>query len=145
LNEGGLAAEVLNSQLSAGRQRRTLERLAAGKLEFLLLAPEQLTRDVVLDELRRARPTLFVVDEAHCISEWGHDFRPDYLSLATAVELLGRPRLLAMTATATPTVREEIVERLGMRNVHTVVGDTDRPSCTYQCGYCTMSRPSGRR
>ncbi|HEX3732845.1 MAG TPA: RecQ family ATP-dependent DNA helicase [Mycobacteriales bacterium] len=127
LNEGGLAAEVLNSQLSAGRQRQTLERLAAGKLEFLLLAPEQLTRDVVLDELRRVRPTLFVVDEAHCISQWGHDFRPDYLSLAAVIEAIGRPRLLAMTATAAPTVREEIVERLGMRNVHTVVGDTDRP------------------
>ena len=73
----------------------------------------------MLDELRGRRPSLFVVDEAHCISEWGHDFRPDYLRLGAAIEALGRPPVLALTATAAPPVRDEIVERLGLRDAAT--------------------------
>ena len=75
-----------------------------------------------------ARPSLLVVDEAHCISEWGHDFRPDYLRLGAAVEALGRPTVLALTATAAPPVRDEIVERLGLRDPAVIVRGFDRPN-----------------
>ena len=74
-----------------------------------------------------ARPSLLVVDEAHCISEWGHDFRPDYLRLGAVVEALGRPTVLALTATAAPPVRDEIVERLGLRDPLVLTRGFDRP------------------
>jgi ATP-dependent DNA helicase RecQ len=82
----------------------------------------------VLEEVAAARPSLFVVDEAHCISSWGHDFRPDYLRLHTAVERLGRPPVLALTATASPPVRAEIIERLRLRDPVEVVRGFDRPN-----------------
>ncbi len=72
--------------------------------------------------------SLFVVDEAHCVSEWGHDFRPDYLQLSTAIERLGHPTVLAMTATASPQVREEIVGRLGLKKPKILIGGFDRPN-----------------
>src|SRR5215210_9205271 len=111
----GGAAE-LNSRVPASERERALAELAEDALEFLFLAPEQLANRDVLDQLAVARPSLLVVDEAHCISEWGHDFRPDYLRLGAAVEALGRPTVLALTATAAPPVRDEIVERLGLRD-----------------------------
>jgi ATP-dependent DNA helicase RecQ len=128
LRNKGLAAECVNSAMPDGRRRKVLDRFAAGGLEFLLLAPEQLGKAEVLDAARSARPGLFVVDEAHCVSEWGHDFRPDYLGLATVVRELGAPRVLALTATAAKPVREEIVRSLGMRESRELVYDTDRPN-----------------
>src|SRR3712207_82291 len=94
---------------------------------FLFLAPEQLTKPEVVDALAEAKPALFVVDEAHCVSAWGHDFRPDYLRLGGVVEQLGHPTVLALTATAAPPVRAEIVEQLGMREAEVVVAGFDRP------------------
>ncbi|HVQ95091.1 MAG TPA: RecQ family ATP-dependent DNA helicase [Mycobacteriales bacterium] len=128
LRAGGAAAELLNATVPAGRQRATLADFAAGRLEFLLLAPEQLARDEVVAELRRAPLKLFVVDEAHCVSDWGHDFRPDYLALASVFRALGRPRVLALTATASPRSRQEIVDRLGMVDPAIVVRGADRPN-----------------
>jgi ATP-dependent DNA helicase RecQ len=121
-------AGELNSTVSNSERRRLMESLRAGEREFVLLAPEQLAKGEVLDELRRTGPSLLVVDEAHCISEWGHDFRPDYLRLGAFAEQLGRPRLLALTATASPPVRREIVERLGMRQPVVIVRGFDRPN-----------------
>jgi ATP-dependent DNA helicase RecQ len=121
-------AAALNSGLAEGARLKTLEQLDEGVLEFLLLAPEQLANEDTLARLADARPSLFVVDEAHCISEWGHDFRPDYLRLGAAAETLGRPTILALTATASPPVREEIVERLGLREPKLVVHGFDRPN-----------------
>jgi ATP-dependent DNA helicase RecQ len=97
-------------------------------VEFLFLAPEQLSKPDVLQAVADARPSLFVVDEAHCISSWGHDFRPDYLRLHTAVERLGRPPVLALTATASPPVRDEIVERLRLDDPAVFVCGFDRPN-----------------
>jgi ATP-dependent DNA helicase RecQ len=105
LRECALGAAQLNSSVPEDERAEALAELAEDALEFLFLAPEQLANAEVLDELAAARPTLVVVDEAHCISEWGHDFRPDYLRLGAAIEALGHPPVLALTATAAPPVR----------------------------------------
>src|SRR3954466_7081470 len=122
---GGAAA--VSSFVPAGARREALEELAAGELEFLFLSPEQLANEEVLADVVAARPSLFVVDEAHLISEWGHDFRPDYLKLGAVAEAVGRPPVLALTATAAPPVRDEIVERLSMRSPEVIVRGFDRP------------------
>jgi ATP-dependent DNA helicase RecQ len=124
--EAGSAAQ-LNSTLSAGDHREVLESVGDGSVRFVFLAPEQLTKPEVVDAIAEAKPALFVVDEAHCVSAWGHDFRPDYLRLGGVIEQLGHPTVLALTATAAPPVRAEIVERLEMRDPEIVVAGFDRP------------------
>jgi ATP-dependent DNA helicase RecQ len=121
-------AAALNSTLTAADRREVLRQLHAGELEFLFLAPEQLANVETLEELRTAGVRLFVVDEAHCVSDWGHDFRPDYLRLGAAIEALGHPTVLALTATAAPPVRTEIVQRLGLADPTVVVRGFDRPN-----------------
>ncbi len=121
-------AALVNSTQAARENRGVLEKLQAGELEFIFLAPEQLRNAETLDTLKASNISLFVVDEAHCVSSWGHDFRPDYLRLAPVIEALGHPVVLALTATATPEVREEIVSRLGMRNAAVFVSGFDRPN-----------------
>ncbi len=123
----GEAAE-LNSTVSPKRRRELIEALERGEHEFVLLAPEQLAKPEVLEDLHATEPSLLVIDEAHCISEWGHDFRPDYLQLGAFAERLGRPTILALTATASPPVRREIVERLGMVDPAQVIRGFDRPT-----------------
>jgi ATP-dependent DNA helicase RecQ len=121
-------AAQLNSAMPVAERERALAELAEGALEFLFLAPEQLANEEVMAEVSVARPSLLVVDEAHCISEWGHDFRPEYLRVGAAAEALGRPTILALTATAAPPVRDEIVERLGLRDPVLLVRGFDRPN-----------------
>jgi ATP-dependent DNA helicase RecQ len=128
LSTAGPPAAALNSLLSQKQQRAVLARMAAGELEFLLLSPEQLAREEVLQALTATKVSLFVVDEAHCVSSWGHDFRPDYLALPSAIAALGRPRVLALTATASPRVRREIVDVLKMTEPAVIVGEFDRPN-----------------
>ena len=125
---GAGGAAQINSTVREGEREEALAELAEDALEFVFLAPEQLANQDVLDELAVANVSLFVVDEAHAISEWGHDFRPDYLRLGAAVEALGRPTVLALTATAAPPVRAEIVERLGLRDPEVVIRGFDRPN-----------------
>ncbi|WP_129337382.1 RecQ family ATP-dependent DNA helicase [Cellulomonas endophytica] len=128
LGEAGVRAASVSSSVTPKQSREALEAVGTGDLDVLLLAPEQLQRDVVVEALAAADVGLVVVDEAHCVSEWGHDFRPDYLLLRPALERLGRPRVLAMTATASPRVREEVAERLGMVDPRVLVHDADRPN-----------------
>jgi ATP-dependent DNA helicase RecQ len=121
-------AAVVNSTIGQRRKRAALEGARSGQVAFLFLAPEQFNDPATLARLREARPSLMVVDEAHCISEWGHGFRPEYLRLGAVAAALGRPRLLALTATASPAVRDEIVDRLGLRDPLVLVRGYDRPN-----------------
>ena len=127
VKSAGLNAIVLNSRQSAGT--RTAALLAACQPDtFVFLAPEQLANPETRRTLEHARPGLFVVDEAHLISQWGHDFRPDYMLLGVQAGEVGAPVRLALTATAAPPVRREIVRRLGLRDPEVVIGDFDRPN-----------------
>ena len=125
--EGGEAATI-NSTLTKRQRDQALEDAGEDELEFLLMAPEQLANDDVLDQLRDTGVSLFVIDEAHCVSQWGHDFRPDYLRIGPAIAALGHPPVLALTATAAPPVRDEIVDVLGMEDPAVVVKGFDRPN-----------------
>jgi ATP-dependent DNA helicase RecQ len=127
LRAAGLEAVVLNSQQAAGeRARALLASCRAGT--FVFLSPEQLANPEARQALQRAGPGLFAVDEAHLISQWGRDFRPDYMRLGAQAEAVGAPVRLALTATAAPPVRQEIVRRLGLRDPVVVIGDFDRPN-----------------
>jgi ATP-dependent DNA helicase RecQ len=119
---------VLNSCMSPSEQREVLERIEEGKVEYIFLAPEQLRKPETLERLQAANVSLIAVDEAHCISQWGHDFRPDYMEIARAVAALGHPPVLATTATASRDVRAEIVERLGLEKPRIFVHGFDRPN-----------------
>ncbi len=118
-------AVAVNSAQRAGETRHAWDAVREGEAEYLFLSPEQLAKDDVLDELGIS---FFVVDEAHCVSAWGHDFRPDNLRLGTAIERLGHPPVLAVTATAALPVRRDITERLGLRDAAEIVASFDRPN-----------------
>jgi ATP-dependent DNA helicase RecQ len=114
LTDRGIPATYVASNLPVEERRERLRNLHAGRYRLVYVSPERLAHPSVLERLSTLRPPLVAVDEAHCISQWGHDFRPDYLRLGPALEQLAPPRVLACTATATPDVREEILDKLGL-------------------------------
>jgi ATP-dependent DNA helicase RecQ len=116
LKSRGVPVVVVHSRLRTAERRAALERREGGGRLVVLTTPETLESRATASRFERARPALLCVDEAHCISEWGHDFRPSYLRLGTARERLGNPPALALTATATPRVRKDIAERLRLRD-----------------------------
>ncbi|WP_455836880.1 RecQ family ATP-dependent DNA helicase [Pseudarthrobacter siccitolerans] len=127
---GDGAAVAINSSHSDSELEAAWHAAETGKAAFLFLAPEQLAKQETVDRIGKLDIAVFVVDEAHCVSSWGHDFRPDYLNLGIVRERLGNPPVAALTATASPPVRDEIVERLGMRDPLVLVRGFDRPNIT---------------
>ncbi|MGC5170940.1 RecQ family ATP-dependent DNA helicase [Microbacterium sp. DT81.1] len=121
-------AVAINSTLGERATEEAWESLESGATEFVFLAPEQLAKDDVLRRLATLRITLFVVDEAHCVASWGHDFRPDYLRLGEVRDALGNPTTVALTATGAEPVRVEIIERLALKDPLVVVHGVDRPN-----------------
>jgi ATP-dependent DNA helicase RecQ len=127
---------LVNGMQDAAANRRAVDGAIAGRVRVLYVAPERFSSPGFLERLREARIGLFVVDEAHCVSQWGHDFRPDYFRLADAARWLGAEAIVASTATATPEVARDIVERLGLREpVHVATG-FDRPNLAYAVVPC---------
>ena len=131
LRQAGVRAAFLNSTLDAGAARAVERTLLAGGLDLLYVAPERLLTPRCLDMLSRARLALFAIDEAHCVSQWGHDFRPEYLQLSVLHERFpGVPRI-ALTATADPQTRAEILQRLALADAAVFVASFDRPNIRY--------------
>ncbi len=132
LNELGVAAVALNSTLSPEQQREIAAQIERGEIKMLYLAPERLVQPRMLAFLQRLDIALFAIDEAHCVSQWGHDFRPEYLQLGQLAELFpGVPRI-ALTATADMRTREEIVQRLHLHEAERFLSSFDRPNIFYR-------------
>lgn len=128
----GLRAAFLNSSQSFNTQQHVSNLMISGKLELLYISPERFVMQDFLTLLKKVDVTLFAVDEAHCISEWGHDFRPDYLELAKMIPLFPKAAVAAFTATATPEVQSDIIRKLGLRNPHVTRASFDRPNLFYR-------------
>ena len=134
LREAGVAAAYLNSSLGAEDQREVERQLLAGELNLLYVAPERLLTGRFLGLLERTEVALFAIDEAHCVSQWGHDFRPEYRELAILHQRFPQVPRIALTATADPRTRDEIVERLSLHNARQFVASFDRPNIGYRVG-----------
>ncbi len=132
LDELGVAAVALNSTLSADEQREIAERIRRGEIKMLYLAPERLVQPRMLAFLQNLQIALFAIDEAHCVSQWGHDFRPEYLQLGQLAELFPHVPRIALTATADMRTREEIVQRLHLQNAERFLSSFDRPNIFYR-------------
>jgi len=129
---------LVNAQQDGGSNAETLRRAEAGELSLLYVAPERFAAVGFLDRMRSVDVGLFVVDEAHCVSQWGHDFRPDYFRLADAARMLGAAAIVASTATATPQVAGDVVRRLALRDPLRVATGFDRPNISF-----AVARPVG--
>ena len=130
---GGLGgrAELINAQRDPADNRHALERALSGEVEMLYVAPERFSSPGFTDRLAEAEIGLFVVDEAHCVSQWGHDFRPEYFRLGDVARQLGARSVFAATATATPQVASDVARRLGLRDPVMITTGFDRPNLSY--------------
>ncbi|MGZ5196103.1 MAG: RecQ family ATP-dependent DNA helicase, partial [Ramlibacter sp.] len=131
LTELGVRAVQLNSSLHAEEERTALEAIAAEDCEIVFCTPERLAMTDFVEVLKKVKVDLVVIDEAHCISQWGHDFRPAYIEMAASIEALGRPRVLALTATATEDVIEDIAKQLGRARINVINTGVYRPNLHY--------------
>ncbi len=131
LRDADVPAAMLASGMADGHNAAALRQIAGGEARLALAAPERFASIAFRDALAQRRVSLFVVDEAHCVTEWGHDFRPDYLRLREAIAALGRPPVMAATATATPRVAAEIATRLGLHDPVSVRAGFDRPNLSF--------------
>jgi len=128
----GVDALAMHSHLSTAESRDTQQRVEDGTGEILYLTPERFKDREFFERLLTREVSLFVIDEAHCVSQWGHDFRPDYLVLGSIAKRLGRPPILALTATATDTVRQDIARQLGMRDPYITITGFARPNLRFE-------------
>jgi ATP-dependent DNA helicase RecQ len=127
----GLSATLINSTISPSEQHQRIRRMREGEFKLVYIAPERFRSRSFLQALGQITIGLFAIDEAHCISQWGHDFRPDYFRLGAVLEELGRPQVAAFTATATPEVRSDIVKRLGLETPSVFVAGFARPNLRF--------------
>ncbi|MFA5954319.1 MAG: ATP-dependent DNA helicase RecQ [Patescibacteria group bacterium] len=144
LNRRGIRATFINSSLSVSELKKRTEEVLAGQYNLLYVAPERFYDQAFVQQLQALKVSLLAIDEAHCISEWGHDFRPSYLRLHIVAEALGRPPIVALTATATPDVRDDIIKALQLRNPLVMVTGFDRPNLTYGVVRATPSEKIGK-
>lgn len=135
LERRGISATFINSTLTGSEQNRRLKGLASGNYRIVYVAPERLRSTQFLKALQHQKFGLLVVDEAHCISEWGHDFRPDYLHIAQFRTAFGNPLTAALTATATPQVQNDIARLLGLSQIQRVVTGFNRPNLALEVRY----------
>ncbi|WP_432829197.1 RecQ family ATP-dependent DNA helicase [Dactylosporangium sp. CA-092794] len=140
----GQAVRVSSAE-TPNQQQAALVAVAAGTARFLFITPEQLGNPERLAAVRALRPALVAVDEAHCVSAWGYDFRPDYLQLGHLIRELGRPPVVALTATASPPVRADITAALGLRDPFTLVAGLDRPNLELAAVHCTSDEQRWQR
>ena len=140
LEQVGLEASQLNSSLTTQEHEENLERIKTEENDFIFVTPERFTDQEFLGELRKQAINFVVIDEVHCISEWGPDFRPAYLSLGAAVKTLGSPPVLALTATATPEVVTDIEKQLDLGKLHTVKTGIYRPNIHFEVKRVTNER-----
>ncbi len=131
LNRIGIPATLVNSSISPAESASRLEGVRQGKFKLLYIAPERFYNREFLEALKNIEVSLFAIDEAHCISQWGHDFRPSYMRLREAVEKLGHPTVIALTATATPEVKTDIIKQLGLIDPDTIVTGFGRPNLQF--------------
>ncbi len=127
----GVRAAFYNSSLKAGEARQILARLHAGELDLLYVAPERLLSDGFLDRMGELPIALFAIDEAHCVSQWGHDFRPEYVQLGQLKQLFPTVPMIGLTATADPQTRGDILNRLGLQGAKCFIAGFDRPNIRY--------------
>jgi ATP-dependent DNA helicase RecQ len=132
LVEAGIPATYINSSLPNQEIHRRMRAMREGHVKLLYIAPERLRSRQFTRALANTQVSLLTVDEAHCISQWGHDFRPDYLQIGPIWQAMGRLTLLATTATATPTVQKDIIKLLGLKSAHTIVTGFNRPNLTFR-------------
>ena len=146
LRQLGIAAKLINSSLTASEQSDVMSELAAGKLDLIYVAPERLRNNQFLESVASSNVTLLAVDEAHCVSEWGHDFRPDYSRLGRFRErYLRQVQTIALTATATPAVRDDISELLGLRTPRVFVTGFSRENLRFGVGHANSDREKDER
>ena len=130
-NESDSIAHVLNSSLSKRDIAQVKEDVAAGKTKLLYVAPESLTKEENVYFLKNQKISFYAIDEAHCISEWGHDFRPEYRNIRTIINSIGRAPIIALTATATQKVREDITKNLGIDDCKVFLDSFNRENLYY--------------